>query len=96
MPDAAIAPGTRVRVADRPATGHCRTPFYLRGRSGIVDEVAGRFRNPEHLAYNRPGLPALTLYRVRFAHLGPDGAETPDEIVADIYAHWLELEEAAP
>lgn len=96
MPEPAITPGTRVRVADRPVRGHCRTPWYLRGRSGIVVGFAGRFRNPEQLAYNKPGLPSLPLYRVRFPHVGPDGTATRDEIIADIYGHWLEPEEAAP
>ena len=96
MSDGALPPGTPVRVADREAFGHCRTPFYLRGRRGVVTECAGRFRNPEQLAYHRPGLPALPLYRVPFPFVTPDGVETADEIVADIYGHWLETEQAAP
>ncbi|MFN6953464.1 MAG: SH3-like domain-containing protein [Acetobacteraceae bacterium] len=96
MAEQVLAPGTAVRVADRPAFGHCRTPFYLRGRRGVVTEFAGRFRNPEQLAYHRPGLPALPLYRVRFPYVAPDGTETTDEIVADIYGHWLEAEQLAP
>ena len=94
--DGLLQPGTRVRVADRPAIGHCRTPFYLRGRHGVVVEFAGRYRNPEQLAYHRPGLPTLPLYRVSFSHRGFDGRDTADEVVADIYAHWLEPEEATP
>lgn len=96
MADALLAPGTSVRVADRPASGHCRTPFYLRGRRGVVTAFAGRFRNPEQLAYHRPGLPTLALYRVRFSCTEPDGTGTADEIVADIYGHWLETEKGAP
>ena len=89
----AFAPGDRVRVAARPALGHCRTPFYLRGKPGMVAEVLGAFRNPELLAYNKPGLPVLALYKVRFrqrdlwpGYSGPAG----DELEADIYEHWLE------
>jgi len=96
MAYAARPPGTPVRVADRPAAGHCRTPFHLRGRRGVVTVCAGRFRNPEQLAYHRPGLPALPLYRVPFPFVTPDGVETADEIIADLYAHWLETEEPAP
>lgn len=95
VPDPLHPPGARVRVADRPVTGHCRTPFYLRGRSGVVVECSGRFRNPEQLAYHRPGLPLLTLYRVSFTQRGFDGRDTGDEIVADIYGHWLEPEECS-
>jgi len=61
-----FAPGDRVRVASRPVVGHCRTPWYLRGKTGVVAAVQGAFRNPEQLAYHKPGLPAQVLYKVRF------------------------------
>ena len=89
----AFAPGDPVRVAKRPVLGHCRTPWYLRGKPGVVAAVLGRFRNPEQLAYNKPGLPSLVLYKVRFKqgdlwgrYAGPAG----DHLEADIYEHWLE------
>lgn len=84
--------GDRVRIDDRAVTGHCRTPLYLRGHTGVVEEVHGRYRNPEVLAYHRPGLPMKYLYRVRFdqrevwADYDGDGG---DDLVADIYEHWL-------
>ena len=85
-------PGDRVRVDDRVPTGHCRTPFYLRGKVGTVAHVHGAFRNPEELAYYRPGLPEVPLYLVRFpqAHVWPDydGPEG-DTVAADLYEHWL-------
>ena len=96
-----FAPGARVRVADRPAQGHCRTPFYLRGQPGTVLAHAGAWRDPERLAYHKPGLPALHLYRVRFdaAVLRParDGATAwgaQDVLLADIYENWLEPADA--
>jgi nitrile hydratase subunit beta len=82
---ARFAPGHRVRVRTAFPTTHCRTPFYLRGREGEVLSFAGRFHDPEKLAYHKPGLPERALYRVRFAH-----AASADEIVADLYEHWLE------
>lgn len=87
-----FAPGDKVRVDDRGAVGHCRTPWYLRGRTGVVGEVLGRFRDPERLAYHKPGLPALVLYKVRFAQreLWPGyrgGAK--DTLEADLYEPWL-------
>ncbi len=88
-----FAAGDAVRVAKRPVVGHCRTPWYLRGKAGVVAVVLGRFRNPEQLAYHRPGLPAQVLYKVRFrqgdlwsSYSGPAG----DHLEADIYEHWLE------
>lgn len=93
---ASVAPrfaiGTRVRVDDRPAVGHCRSPWYLRGQTGTVVAVQGIFRDPERLAYHRPGLPARILYKVSFAQrdLWPDytGPEK-DQLEADIYESWL-------
>ena len=96
----ALAPrfsaGDPVRVDDRPAIGHCRTPWFLRGRSGTVEDVVGSFRNPEQLAYHKPGLPEKVLYRVRFdqgdlwdAYRGRPG----DSVVADIFENWLEPKE---
>jgi nitrile hydratase subunit beta len=92
-----FAPGDAVRVSDRAVLGHCRTPWYLRGRTGVIATVHGTFRDPETLAYHRPGLPALPLYKVRFRqrdlwqrYAGPPG----DELEVDIYEPWLEASQA--
>ena len=96
--------GQRVRVASRPSVGHCRTPMYLRGQPATVIALAGRFANPEELAYHQPGLPPIPLYRVRFRQydrfvqeqiagddLWPDFRGNPgDELEADIFEHWLD------
>lgn len=88
----AFRPGARVRVRSGPAETHCRTPFYLRGKAGVVEAVAGAYRNPARLAFHKPGLPLLPLYRVRFRqkdvwpdYAGPAG----DTVVADVYENWL-------
>ena len=85
--------GDPVQVALRDARHHCRAPYYLRGKAGIVDAVLGRFRDPEQLAYHRPGLPMRYLYRVTFEqgdvwdpYDGPSG----DSLQADIFEQWLE------
>ena len=83
----------RVRVKDwRPKGFHLRTPWYLRGKTGVIERSLGEFGNPEQLAY---GLPAETkpLLRVRFTmrELWGEAAERPDDTLdAEIYAHWLE------
>ncbi len=90
---ARFAVGARVRVRRSEAPGHLRTPRYVRGRSGVIERLCGAFPNPEELAYNRPGLPAQPLYRVRFSQrdLWPDYAGPPaDTIEVEIYQHWLE------
>ena len=85
-------PGDRVRVREANPPGHVRTPFYVRGREGMVESIAGDFADPEELAYGRDGLPKRTLYRVRFEQqaIWPDyqGVAT-DSLVVDIFEHWL-------
>ena len=81
----------RVRFADTP--GHIRTPWYIRGRNGVIERLCGTYGNPEELAYNRPGTPRQPLYRVRFRQneVWPDyrGPAT-DTVDIEIYEHWLE------
>jgi nitrile hydratase len=64
----------------------------LRGKRGVIASLQGAYRDPERLAYHRPGLPSLVLYKVRFRqmdlwrdYVGPVG----DELEADIYEPWL-------
>jgi nitrile hydratase subunit beta len=93
-----FSPGDTVRVRnDWPeADGkrvHIRTPHFLRGQEGVVERILGDFRNPEDLAFGKPGTPPRTLYQVKFAQraLFPDGKGAPtDTLTADIYEHWLE------
>lgn len=85
--------GDPVRVDDRDVAGHCRAPWYLRGHMGVVVEVLGNFRDPERLAYLRPGLPRQILYKVRFKQtdLWPDYVgPARDHLEADITENWLE------
>jgi len=92
-----FAPGQAVRVKKGAAPGHMRTPFYLRGRMGRIERICGDFANPEELAYRRDGLPAKTLYRVRFtmAEIWGSAAERPEDTVdAEIFEHWLEAADA--
>ena len=86
-------PGETVTIRTGDPTGHCRTPFYLRGKPGIVVRQFGRFRNPEELAYGKSGEPKLALYHVRFEQgdLWPDyPGSRRDTLFAEIYEHWLE------
>ncbi len=62
---ARFKPGDAVRIGDRDALGHCRTPWYLRGKTGVIGEILGTFRDPARLAYHKPGYPAQVLYKVR-------------------------------
>jgi nitrile hydratase subunit beta len=85
--------GDTVVVAAREAVGHCRTPWYLRGRTGVVAAIHGAFHDPERLAYHKAGLPLKVLYKVRFlqSDLWPGYHGPPsDHLEADIYEHWLD------
>ena len=86
-------PGDRVRVRKAYPLGHIRTPFYIRGHTGVIERICGTFGNPEELAQQRSGEPKQPLYRVRFrqADVWPDyrgGAE--DVLEVEIFQHWLE------
>ena len=86
-------PGERVRVLQMEPPGHLRTPWYCRGKTGVIERLCGAFANPEELAYARDGLPALPLYRVRFDanKLWPDyGENASDTVEIEIFQHWLE------
>lgn len=88
-----LMPDTRVRVRAHRIPGHCRTPQYLKGCEGIVVGVVGTYKDPEKLAYHRPGLPAKQLYHVRFLqrNLWPCySGSAGDTLEADLYEHWLE------
>ena len=89
-----IGPGTAVRVrGDWPeACGpvHIRTPHYVRGRPGTVVRHLGDFANPEDLAFARPAQ-TVPLYHVMFDGrvVWPGG--TADELLVEVFAHWLEI-----
>ena len=90
---ARFKPGDMVRVDDRAVAGHCRAPWYLRGQTGVIAEVLGNFRDPERLAYHRPGVPRQILYKVRFkqsalwpGYTGP----ARDHLEADLTENWLQ------
>ena len=88
-----FGPGDRVRVMKACPLGHVRTPYYIRGCTGVIERVCGSFPNPEELAQMRDGLPALPLYRVRFLQkeVWPDySGAAADVVEIEIYQHWLE------
>lgn len=87
-----FSPGDRVCVAAVNPPGHRRTPYYVRGKTGVIERACGAFRNPEELGYGFDGEPRRQLYRVRFRQtdVWPSYAgSTEDTIDVDIYEHWL-------
>ena len=86
-------PGDRVRVRFAEPPGHIRTPHYIRGKTGWVEQYHGDFPNPEELAYGKDGLPRRPLYLVGFKQTDvwqSYQAGPSDTLYVDIYEHWLE------
>jgi hypothetical protein len=90
---ARFAPGDRVAVRAAFPIGHVRTPYYIRGKQGVIERLCGSYSNPEELAYARSGQPQQPLYRVRFRQLevwpGYSG-NRDDTVDIEIFQHWLE------
>jgi nitrile hydratase len=93
-PPPQFAPGAAVRVRDdwpeRRGPCHIRTPHYLRGRQGRVQQVLGAFADPEALAFARPA-PRRVLYHVLFEQppLFQEG-RTGDSVLVEVFEHWLD------
>ena len=91
--EAKFRAGDRVIVRAAYPIGHVRAPYYIRGKSGVIERYCGAYANPEELAYARPGLPKQPLYRVRFKQpevwQGYQGAKS-DTVDVEIYQHWLD------
>lgn len=85
--------GDRVAVRAAFPIGHVRTPYYIRGKRGVIERLCGVYGNPEELAYARPGLPGQPLYRVRFyqREVWADYHGHPEDTVdVEIFQHWIE------
>jgi len=92
-------PGDAVQVRTGSPPGHIRTPFYARGHRGVIERIAGAFRNAEELAFGRFDAPLVPLYRVRFKQqeVWPDYAGSPaDTLDVEIYEFWLEPDTQNP
>ena len=88
--------GDQVSVREEYRLGHIRTPFYIRGKSGVIADSMGDFENPEELAKGKEDVPRQSLYRVRFRQIDawPDyDGPTDDTLDIEIYEHWLESAE---
>ena len=91
--DVRFKPGDAVRVKKAYPLGHIRTPFYIRGHSGVIERICGSFGNPEELAQMRSGEPRQPLYRVRFLQkeVWPAYQGNPGDVLeVEIFQHWLE------
>jgi len=65
----------------------------VRGCEGVIERVAGEYRNPEELAFGRFDAPIVPLYRVRFRQqdVWTDYQGKPlDTLEVEIFEFWLE------
>jgi nitrile hydratase len=87
-----IPPGTSITIKDSAQPGHIRTPYYIRGKTGVIERSLGEFKNPEQLAYSLPSS-LYELYRVRFkmSELWNHDIENPNDTVeAEVFSQWIE------
>lgn len=95
-----IGTPVRIRAAHRddPEPRHVRTPWYLRGKRGIVARQIGVYRNPEDLSEGRYDGPGVPLYWVQLTMdelwAGNGHYAAADTLAVEIYEHWLEPAEA--
>ena len=90
---ARFEPGDPVLVRADEKPGHVRTPGYVKGKTGRVEEVLGVFEDPEILAYGGSRPPEKPLYKVSFRQTDlweRYAGSANDALYVDIYEHWLE------
>ena len=97
MISALFSVGDTIAVRRSYPLGHVRTPYFIRGQSGVIVEVVGAFADPQELAYGRNGKPAINLYRVRFLQSevwSEYEGSTKDTLLVDLYENWLQPTES--
>ncbi len=86
--------GDAVTVRTEYPDHHHRTPWFVKGRRGIVRAVSGPFFDPESRAHGGSGIPKRLLYQVEFDQTSVWGSRYPensgDLLLVDIYEQWLE------
>ena len=87
-----FAVGERVRIQERTPPVHHRVPWYVKGKTGVIERVCGEHGEPERFIRG-DGMPRRRLYRVRIPQcdLWPEYAEGSEDCVdVEIFEHWLE------
>lgn len=84
--------GDAVRVRDDFPDRHHRTPWFVKGKRGVIRAASGPFLDPESRAHGGDGLPKRLLYHVEFSQReiwGERRADNGDVLLLDIYEQWL-------
>ena len=73
---------------------HHRTPWFIKGKPGVVRAISGPFFNPESRAHGGDGIPKRLLYQVEFDPVevwgNRYGEGSSDLLLVDVYEQWLE------
>ena len=97
-PPGAFAPGDAVEVRDDFPEYHHRTPWFIKGKTGVVRAVSGPFHDPESRAHGGDGIPKRPLYHVEFSQRDIWGDGYPDNgdvLLVDVYEQWLRRRQSA-
>ena len=92
--------GDAVRIRSDEVEHHHRTPWFIKGKPGVVRAISGPFLNPESRAHGGNGTPKRLLYHVEFDPAQVWGERYDDEggtdlLLVDVYEQWLEPREQA-
>ena len=86
--------GDLVTIRSDRVDHHHRTPWFIKGKPGVVRAISGPFFNPESRAHGGNGVPKRLLYQVEF---DPDVVwgeryheGSKDLLLVDVYEQWLE------
>ncbi len=86
--------GDQITIRSDEVDHHHRTPWFIKGKPGIVRAISGPFYNPESRAHGGDGVPKRLLYQVEF---DPDVVwgdryheGNRDLLLVDVYEQWLE------
>lgn len=88
-----FAVGQTVRIRSAQVFTHIRTPWYVMGKVGTVERVAGVFPDAEQTGYGHANARPVVLYRIQLLMqdiwTDYEGSDT-DTLDVEIYEHWLE------
>lgn len=81
---ARFALGDRVSVRQGSSQEDGSTPYYVRGKSGVVEEVGEAFTKSRHMTSDRGRTPARQIYCLRFAarEVWPESPGAPGDTLA--------------
>ena len=89
--------GDAVTIRPDEVENHHRTPWFIKGKAGVVRAISGPFLNPESRAHGGDGIPRRLLYHVEFdpTQIWGEryGEGAGDLLLVDVYEQWLEPKE---